>query len=98
MLAIYLLGFGAADQNGYRPAATKTDFREVQHNPELIDQLRDLNHITTNISTVHADHVAVQTFVHELKHVIEDAEDGLNQSCNAIITLSDECQRVECRY
>merc|ERR1712030_184868 len=67
MMAIYLLGFGAADPNGYRPSATKTDFREVQHNPELINQLRDLNHVTTNISTVHTDHVAVQTFVHELK-------------------------------
>lgn len=99
-IAIYLLGFGAADQNGYRPAATKTDFRDVQHNPELVEQLRDLNQITRNISTVHADHVAVQTFVHELKHVIEDAENGLNQSCTAIITLSEECQRLEstCQY
>jgi len=37
---------------------------------------------------------------YELKHVIEDAENGLNQSCTAIITLSDECQRLEstCQY
>ena len=103
MMAIYLLGFGAADPvnpNGYRPTATKTDFRDVQHNPKLVDHLRDLNHITTIISTVHADHVAIQTFVHEIKYVIEDAENGINQSCNAIIALLEECQRVEstCQY
>ena len=103
MMAIYLLGFGAAtpvNPNGYRPTATKQDFRDVQHNPKLIDHLRDLNHVTRNISTVHADHVAIQTFVHEIKYVIEDAEDGIDQSCNAIIALSEECEKVEttCQY
>merc|ERR1712074_61384 len=98
-----MLGFGAAtpiNPNGYRPTATKTDFRDVQHNPKLIDHIRDLNHINRNISTVHADHVAIQTFVHEIKYIIEDAEDGIDQSCNAIIALSEECQRVEstCQY
>ena len=103
MIIIYLLGFGAAtpvNPNGYRPSATRTDFRDVQHNPKLIDHLRDLNYISTNISTMHADHVAIMTFVHEIKYVIEDAENGIDQSCNAIIALSEECKRVEttCQY
>ena len=86
LLALYMLGFGAAtpvDPNGYRPAATRTNFRDVQHNPKLIDHIKDLNYINKNISTVHADHVGIQTFVHELKYVIEDAEEGIDQSCQA---------------
>ena len=49
---------------------------------------------------MHADHVAIQTFVHEIKYVIEDAENGIDQSCSAIIALSEECKRVEttCQY
>jgi hypothetical protein len=94
-LALNSFCFGAAtsvDPNGYRPSATKMDFRNVQHNPKLIEHLKNLNQINTNISTIHADHVAVQTFVHEVKYVIEDAEAGIDESCEAIITLQNECK------
>ena len=90
-MALYMFRVGAATPmkpNGYRPTATKTDFRDVQHNPELIDHIRDLNFINKNISTVHADHVAIQTFVHEVKFIIENAETGIDQSCQAINELS----------
>ena len=46
LMALYMLGFGAAtpvDPNGYRPAATRTNFRDIQHNPKLIDHIKDLN-------------------------------------------------------
>merc|ERR1712030_223645 len=54
----------------------------------------------TNISTLHADHGAVQTFVHEVKYVIENAEAGIDESCEAIITLRKECTNTEstCQY
>ena len=94
LLALYMLGFGAAtpvDPNSYRPAATRTNFRDVQYNPKLIDHIKDFNYINKNISTVHADHVGIQTFVHEIKYVIEDAEAGIDQSCQAIIDLTTEC-------
>ena len=57
------------------------------------DLYEELGYINTNISTVHADHVGVQTFVHEVKFVIEDSEAGIDQSCQAIIALSDECRK-----
>ena len=86
--------------DGYRPTATRTDFRDVQHNPNLVDHIRDHNHIDRNISTVHADDVGIQTFVHEIKFVIEDVEAGIDQSCQAIIALAEECRKVEvtCQY
>merc|ERR1712015_178743 len=92
--------FTPTDPNGYRPSATKTDFRDVQHNPKLIDHLQDLNYINTTISTIHADHVGVQTFVHEVKFIIDDVENGVDQSCQAISTLSDECHKEDstCQY
>ena len=96
LLAFTLIPLSAAnptDPNGYRPSATKTDFRDVQHNPKLIDHIRDLNYINTTISTINADHVGVQTFVHEVKFIIDDVENGVDQSCQAIITLSDECHK-----
>ena len=40
ILALNMLWFGAAtpvNPNGYRPSATKMDFRDVQHNPKLIE-------------------------------------------------------------
>ena len=88
------------DPNGYRPSATKTDFRDVQHNPKLIDHLQDLNYVNTTIATVHADHVGVQTFVHEVKYIIEDVENGVEQSCQSINTLADECLKdiSTCQY
>ena len=97
-MAAYVCGSGTAtpiNPNGYRPAATRTDFRDVQHNPKLIDHIRDLNYINKNISTVHADHVGIQTFVHEVKFIIEDVESGIDQSCQAIIALTEECKTVE---
>ena len=60
-----------------------------------VDHIRDLNYINTTISTVHADHIGVQTFVHEVKHIIEDIEYGIDQSCQAIIEFSNECQEEE---
>ena len=97
---IPLSATNSTDPNGYRPSATRTDFRDVQHNPKLIDHIRDLNYINTTISTVHADHIGVQTFVHEVKYIIEDVEYGVDQSCQAIIGLSDECHEEEssCQY
>ena len=96
LLAFTLIPLSAAnpiDPNGYRPSATKMDFRDVQHNAKLIDHIRDLNYINTTISTIHADHVGVQTFVHKVKFIIDDVENGVDQSCQAISTLSDECLR-----
>merc|ERR1712015_125523 len=102
-MTFYMFNVGAAtpmNPNGYKPAATRTNFRDVQHNPKLIDHIKDLNYINTNISTVHADHVGIQTFVHEVKFVIEDAEAGIDQSCQAIVTLSNECKKESstCQY
>ena len=89
-----------ADPNGYRPSATKTDFRDVQHNPQLLENIRDLNYINTTIATVHADHIGVTTFVHEVKYIIEDIEYGVDQSCQAIIEFSNECSEEvnSCQY
>ena len=46
LLACSLIPLSAAnpaDPNGYRPSATKTDFRDGQHNPQLLEHIRDLN-------------------------------------------------------
>lgn len=80
-ILIPLIAANPTDPNGYRPSATKTDFLDVQHNPKLIDHIRDLNYINTTISTIHADHVGVQTFVHKVKFIIDDVENGVDQSC-----------------
>ena len=88
LLACALIPLSTAnpvDPNGYRPSATRTDFHDAQHNPKLIDHIRDLNYINTTISTIHADHVGVQTFVHEVKFIIDDVENGVDQSCQAIM-------------
>ena len=103
LLAFTMIPLSAAnpiDPNGYRPSATKTDFRDVQHNPKLIDHLQDLNYVNTTIATVHADHMGVQTFVHEVKYIIEDVENGVEQSCQSINTLADECFKdiSTCQY
>merc|ERR1712015_168979 len=39
-------------------------------------------------------------FVHEVKFIIENAETGIDQSCQAIITLSEECKKESstCQY
>ena len=103
MLACALIPLSSTnpvDPNGYRPSATKMDFCDVQHNTKLIDHMKDLNYINTTISTIHADHIGVQTFVHEVKFIINDVENGIEQSCQAIIELSNECQNEEstCQY
>ena len=38
--------------------------------------------------------------MHELKNVIEDVETGIDQACQAITTLSEECEESEstCQY
>ena len=64
LLAFTLIPLSAANPanpNGYRLSATKTDFRDVQHNRKLI----------------------------------EDVENGVEQSCQSIITLSDECHKED---
>ena len=63
----------------------------MQHNPKLIDHLRDLNYINTSISTIHADHIGVTTFIYEVKYIIEDIEYEIDESCGAIIEFSNEC-------
>ena len=86
--------------NGYRPSATRTDLWDVQHNPHLIDHLKDLNYINSSITAVQVDHIGIQTFVQEVKYVIKDAEYGIEQSCEAISEFSDECleEKYSCQY
>ena len=82
LLAFSLIPMNAAapsDPHGYRPSPTKTDFRDVQHNPELAQHLKDLNHVNESIATVHADHIGVTTFIPEVKYTIDDIEFGLDQ-------------------
>ena len=69
---IFPLGAGSpTNPNGYRPSATRTDFRDVQRDPQLMDHIKDLNYVNSSISAVHADHIGIQTYVQELKYVIE---------------------------
>ena len=88
------------DPNGYSPSPTKTDFRDVQHDPMLIEHLKDVNYINTSIATVHANHIGVTTFVHEVKYIIEDVEYVIDQSCEVINMFSNECDEYEhsCQY
>ena len=79
------------DSHGYRPLPTKTDFRDVQHNPELIQHLKNLSYVNESISKVHADHIGIQTFTHEVKYSINEAEFGLDQSCKLLNIFSAEC-------
>ena len=76
------------------------DFRDVQHNPELAHHLKDLNHVNESIATVHADHIGVTTFTHEVKYTIDDIGFGLDQSCEIINIFSDECDKHinSCQY
>lgn len=37
----------------------------------------------------------MQTFIHEVKHIIEDVEYGVDKSCKAIIDLTDECHKED---
>ena len=78
----------------------KLYFRDVQHNPELIKQLRDLSYVNESISNIHADHVGVKTFRHDLEISVEEAEYGLDQSCDNINNLSAECEKDKksCQY
>ena len=98
MLAFSIIPMSAAatfDSHGYRLGPTKTYFRDVQHNPELLQYLIYLSYVNNSIIRVHADHNGVTTFVHEIKFTIEDIEFGLDQCCEVINVLSGECEENE---
>merc|ERR1712012_1088760 len=78
---------------GYRPEATRTSFRTVTHNTDLVKHIKNLNVINRNISTLHANHVGIQTYVHELGNVIRDVEFGIDESCRSIAAFTEECKR-----
>lgn len=82
-----------AESHGYTPVPTKTDFRDVQHNPELLQQLKNLNWINESISTVHVNHIGVKTFEHAMKFSVETAKIGLDQACLLLNVFSAECKK-----
>ena len=43
-------------------------------------------------------YVGVQTFVHKVKFIIDDVENGVEQLCQSIITLSGECHKEDSTY
>ena len=63
---------------GYRPTASVTDFRDIQHNPGLEQYLKNINNINESISTVQADHIAIKTFAHPINFTIEEVLNGLD--------------------
>ena len=45
-----------------------------------------------SISTVHADHIGVKTFEHDVVYSIEEAEFGLDQACKLMNVFTAECE------
>ena len=80
---------------GYRPTASATDFRNVQHNPGLEQYLRNINNINESISTIQADHIPIKTFVHPINVTLEEVYNGLDEACYLINTFKDVCSHVE---
>ena len=89
-----------AEFPGYRRKSTKLDFRDVQHNPNIMEHLENLSYTNESITTVHANNIGVKTFQLELELSVKEIEYGLDQSCDNINKLMDECKAdpSQCQY
>ena len=54
--------------------------------------MKNLSYVNESISTVHADHIGVKTFKHDVVYSIEEAEFGLDQACRLMNVFTAECE------